>query len=240
MNNLSIYKILLICCIGAIQLGHSQNTGVKELLNKALAFYQSEEQYQVDMTYTMYQGLTGSKATESYQGSIIKNKAVSQIKMLNTDILQFPEGQLTINHTEKTVVYTIPEISSIERQVVQLNTLMKNYTQGKTTEKGDVILCELTADSQSNQNPYSRVILHINKNTYRLEKQELFFSRLIPFVGDRGVKKLDHGRLIITFEYSEGVLSEGIDIKDYIVLKSSEDVFLTGDYQEYRLINRSH
>ncbi|EZH71526.1 hypothetical protein ATO12_06885 [Aquimarina atlantica] len=233
------YIIILLCCIGSIQQNNAQNINIKNLFKKVAQSYNDKKQYQIDVTYTMYRGLTGNTITESYQGKMVKNNEFSQMTVLNSEILQFPGGQLNIDHTSKTATYIGSKGTSSKNQLLDINSFLDFYDKVKVTEKNGVLVCEMVSAKPNIQNQYGKVILYINKEKYLIEKQELFFSTLIPFV-DGNTKKMDYGRLIVHLKNRELESSAAPVLKDYIHVLSKQNITLAEQYKEYHLTNQAH
>ncbi|WP_024771411.1 hypothetical protein [Aquimarina macrocephali] len=233
------YITILLCCIGSIQQSNAQNTNVKNLFKKVAQSYNDKKQYQIDVTYNMHRGLTGNTITESYQGKMVKNNDFSQMMVLNSEILQFPEGQLNIDHTAKIATYIDSKGSSPKNQLLDISSFLDFYDEVKVTEKNGVLVCEMVSNKPDIQNQYGKVILYINKEKYLIEKQELFFSTLIPFV-DGNTKKMDYGRLVVHLKHRELESSAAPVLKDYINVLSKQNITLAEQYKGYHLTNQAH
>lgn len=239
MKKIYKYIAILLCCIGGIQQGNAQNANVENLFKKVTQSYMNKKQYEIDVTYNMHRGLTGNTITESYQGKMVKNNDFSQIIVLNSEILQFPEGQLNIDHTAKTATYVGSKRSSSKNQLLDINSFLDFYDKAKVTEKNGVLVCEMVFAKPDIQNQYGKVILYINKEKYLIEKQELFFSTLIPFV-EGNTKKMDYGRLVVHLKHRELKSSATPVLKDYINVLSKQNITLAEQYRGYHLTNQAH
>ncbi|PKV51937.1 hypothetical protein ATE84_4037 [Aquimarina sp. MAR_2010_214] len=239
MKNIYKYIAILLCCIGGIQQGNAQNTDVKDLFDKVTQSYNDKKQYQIDVTYNMHRGLTGNTVTESYEGKIVKNNDFSLIKIMDSEILQFTEGQLNINHAAKTAIYMNSK-SSPSNQLLNINSFLEYYDKTIVTEKNGVLICEMVSTKPNIQNQYGKVILHINKENYWIEKQELFFSKLIPFVDNNTTRKMDYGRLVIYLKYRGLENSTAPVLKDYINVLSKQKITLAEQFHGYHLTHQAY
>ena len=218
---------------------YAQNKEAKELLDKVAAFYENSSAYQVELTYNMHRGLTGNNITESYKGSIIKNGSFLKMELLDSEILQFKEAQLIIDNSAKQVLY-IDKSTGLDNSPLNISAYLDYYTKTVVTNKGNIIVCEMVPQEISGQLPYGKVVLYINKDTYSLEKQELFFSNLIPFKNENNEDVNDYGRLVIELKHQK--LNEDqktYKLSDYISISSGDEASLTGKYSGYNLIKQN-
>lgn len=236
------YIIIFFCCLFVTQEGQAQNEKTKDLLKKVQLAYENTKQYRIAVTYNMHRGFSGNNITESYQGSLVKNGDFSQFKALNSEIIQFPGIQLTMDHTEKIVRYAkTAKGATVPNSPLEVSNFLKLYDKTKVTERDGILVCEMVATKSNMQNPYAKVVLHVNKDTYRIERQELFFTSMIPFVESDGkTRKLDVGRLVILMNFKE--MEEQVEPtpKDFILRSGKNDMSLTEQYKGYRLINLDH
>ena len=85
------------------------------------------------------------------------------------------------------------------------------------------------------------MVLYINKENYHIEKQELFFATLVPFVDQKtNERKSDYGRLVITLDYQELVEQSAPKLKDYFSFSSTKRVILAPKYANYNFINQAN
>jgi len=236
------YIVTFFCCLFVTQEGQAQNEKTKDLLKKVQQAYENTKQYQIAVTYNMHRGFSGNNITESYQGTMVKNGKFSQFKALNSEIIQFPRIQLTIDHTEKVARYAKTEKgATVPNSPLDVANFLKFYDKTIVTEREGILVCEMVATKVNMQNPYAKVVLHVDKKTYRIEKQELFFTAMIPFVESDGkTRKMDVGRLVILMDFKETEEQAEPTPNDFIVLSGKDDISLTEQYQGYRLINLAH
>jgi len=219
--------------------GHAQT--VKEVLEKASAYYANTHQYQLSMTYTLFRGLSGDRATESYTGTMTKVNNYSQISVLNTTVFQFPEARLVIDEDRKIVAYS--EIGSTENvgSPVDVSSFLQYYSEAQILDKGTYWQCELVAEKKALTNlPYGKVILDIDKRDYQIRKQELFFANLIPFKDKNGeLEERDYGRLIIQLKQQGNDVVETKTLGDFILKTASNKIQLQQPYAAYELIDQT-
>lgn len=233
------YILFIWCCVCYIN-SNAQNQQVKDLFSKITQVYIAKKQYEIDVTYAMYRGAKGNNITESYTGKMVKNNEFSQFKVLDSEMLQFSNTQLSINHKTKTITYIPVKGASAQDMLFNMNTFLQYYDKATITEKNGIIICDMVPTKHNDQNQYGKVTLYINKDSYLIEKQELFFSNLIPFVEDKNTTKMDIGRLVIVLKYNQLASKTAPTLNEYIQVLSTKKVTLVEQYKGYHLINQAH
>ncbi|MBQ4819098.1 hypothetical protein [Aquimarina sp. MMG016] len=236
------YIMLLLCFVSTAQLAQAQNEKAKDVLEKVKKSYDDKKQYEIETIYNMHRGLTGNSITESYKGEMVRNEDVTRFRVLKTEILQFPKAQLNIDHNQKKVIYAKTQIGAAsQHSPIDVSVFLKLYYETSVTEKNGVLICEMVSNKPVSQNPYGKVVLHINKNTYLIEKQELFFSTLIPFVDEESnTKKMDYGRLVILLQLKDLQNNSKPALSDFITISPDNNISLTEQYKGYTLINQAN
>ena len=220
----------------AVNISFAQNYNVQQILEKVADHYASSDAYEVEVSYNMYKGLAGNKITESYTGLMIKQGDFSKFQVLNSEIIQFPKVQLVIDNETKQVMYTQNNTDALKNSPLNVKSFLEYFDKTSVVENGNLIVCEMVPTRIISEFPYGKVVLYINKNNYRLEKQELFFSNLLPYVDDDGSRVNDYGRLIINFTHKEAKDKTVNKLSDYISFSSNNEATLTKKYTNYNLI----
>jgi len=220
----------------------SQQDSASDVLKKVSSYYQTLDAYSLDIEYAMYKGYTGKNLTESYNASIYKNEGVTQLKVLGSTILQFSKAQLTINDANKTLIYNEISNKELNQSPLDISAFLNFYKEVSNTISKNVLTLEMVLQSSTIPIPYSKVILHVDKNTYALKKQELFLSTKVPFVDKEGKSTEDVGRLEITFQSKTNDINQiqVPKLEDYIVLKPNKQVRLTQAYAAYTIIDQTN
>ncbi|WP_378175194.1 hypothetical protein [Aquimarina sp. SS2-1] len=170
----------------------------KVIIEKVKNFYDNQSKYQVNVNYTLFDGLESTSILESYEGVIVKNDQNFYSKIHNTESLQISENYVKVNHDEKAVMYGKADEKNKPTTALNLELLFRNFNKAIIKEKEALYIIEMMAPSIS-QSPYRKVVLKITKNDFRLEKQILFFSSTIPVKTQNGNEKLTNPRLEVVF-----------------------------------------
>ncbi len=208
-----------------------------DILEKVNAYYKTASTYNIQSTYTMYRGYTGNTITESYKSTMYKTDNVVGINALGAEVITFSNAQITINSTNKTILYT--KGNNIKNNVIDVNALSKFYDQTSVKEEGNNIIYEISLKQKALNIPYSKLIFHINKNDYSLIKQEFFFTSKLPFTNKKGERENDFGRMEIIYSSNPKLLKNNIQLEDYLVINSNNEVSVTNTYKNYQLINQT-
>ncbi len=218
----------------------AQQGEMKSLLKKVADFYTNSGEYYIDINYKMYRGLTGNQVTESYNGVLIKKGAFYKMEVLGTEVLQFGDEKLILDHNNKLISYAKDKTQNPAELITNMNTFLQYYNEYQILDKGSNWVCEFVSSKKNIQQlPYGRVLLYVNKKTYALARQELYFSSVVPFKGKNGDTEYDYGRLIITLENSLKKNTEITSLEDYIKSNSEGKIELREAFSAYRVIDQT-
>ena len=74
-----------------------------------------------------------------------------------------------------------------------------------------------------------------------VERQELFFSTLIPFKDpETGRHKPDYGRLVIELQTKKTTSTEAPKLDDFVTISDNQKAFASSDYEGYNVINQAN
>ncbi|AXT18306.1 hypothetical protein D7030_08400 [Flavobacteriaceae bacterium AU392] len=216
---------------------NAQQPKASETLAKVGEYYKSAKTYNLEVEYNMYRGYTGNNKTESYKSTVYKNGGVTQMKVFNSEILQFPEAQITINNQDKTIVYRQGAVNTLQESPIDMSTFLKLYDEVSAKIEGNTIVHELVLKQQINVSiPYNRIKIYIDRDNYTLKKQELFLSIKVPFIDDNGESTDDEGRMEIVFKPNPEAIKRTPKLQDYVKRDSNKKLQLAKAYTNYTLI----
>ena len=222
-------------------ISNAQMPKAAETLTKVETYYKANSVLDLEVTYTMYKGHIGNNRTESYKGSIYKKGDTHRVKILDSEVLQFQETQLTIDNQNKTISYhTISEKDIQKKSPLNMSAFLKYYKETSSKVKGTTIIHELTLENKQLPMPYNKIEIHINKHDYSLTKQVLYLSKKIPFVGDNGKYTDDVGRMEIAFKKNPNPLVKVPSLQDYIILELDKKPRVSQAYARYNIIDQTN
>ncbi len=238
MNFIS-YKNTICLLLLTVFVNTLNAQGFGDVLEKVNNYYQTANSYNLESTYIMYRGYTGNTITESYKGTMYKKDGVKGMTALGSEVISFPNAQLTVNSTNKTIVYINNTSDIIKDNVIDINKLSKFYDETAVKEEGGIIIYEISLKKEALNVPYNKLIFHVNKNDFSLIKQEFFFASKLPFTNKKGERENDLGRMEIIYNSNIKPLKKNLKIEDYLVINSEDKVSLSKAYDDYQLINQT-
>ncbi|NMH85960.1 hypothetical protein [Flavivirga algicola] len=224
---------LLLCSI-SIQ---AQLPAAAESLAKTEAYYKMAKTLSLQVTYSMYKGHTGNHLTESYKGTMHRNENVSRIRILGSEILQFPKVQLTINKDNKTLVYNKISDQGLKKSPLDISIFLKYYKETSTRVRENMLIHEMVLKNNKMPIPYNKIVIYINRTNHQLIKQELYLSTKVPFVDENGKSTHDVARMEISFKHDEKIMNRVPKLNDYVLLESNKKVRLANAYAAYTIID---
>ncbi|QXP58413.1 hypothetical protein [Olleya sp. HaHaR_3_96] len=236
---LNSYKnvLCLFLFIGLVKLSQAQD--FSEVFQKVNNYYKTTNYYNIETTYTMYRGYTGKIITESYKGHMYKKKEVTGVTILGSEIITFPEGQITITDKSKSIIYINREKIALKNSIIDTHKLTKFYKQIAFKEDDNIAQYQFLLKNEVKNLPYNKLVFYINKSDNSILKQELFFTSKLPFTNKKGEREYDFGRMVIVYKVSNKLHKNSIKIEDYLIIDSNNKVSLTKAYKDYQLINQT-
>ena len=217
---------------------NAQQLSVNQILNKTVEFYKGINDYEILTTYSLHPADQPNVFIESYQGVTIKNQKRYHYKLLSSEVYIFDNKQLVVDHREQTVNYNIINYEDIKFPV-DFESYIELYDEQKVIEDKEYVICELSGSSKNIQNPYSKIVIYLNKKTYALVKQELFLKSLIPFKNETGVKQLVKGKMTVALKFSEKNKKTIPLFTDFIkVDNTNENMLVKEELKSYKLISQ--
>lgn len=227
--------IILLCGYLSV---YAQKPVAYETLKKVETYYKSLKTYDFQMKYTMYKGYTGNHITESYDGTMNKNNDISQIKILGSEIIQFPDVHIILNKENKTLLYNKISNQVTQKSPVDVSSFLNFYKETATEIKDGIIMHEMVLKNTQVPIPYNKIVLYVNENTFQIEKQMLYLATKVPFIDENGKETPDVGRMEISFTQNSSN-HKTPKLNDYVII-NSDKVSLTKAYQDYTIIDQTN
>ena len=236
------YPLLtLILFLGSITLNYAQEITAKETFNKIESYYKTIDILDIEMEYKMFRGYTGTNLTESYKGTMYKNEGVSKIDILGSEIIDLPEAKLIINKEAKTVTYHKKYNKETQSSPVDISMFLKFYKEASTKVKGNTIVHEMVLKKGIQiPVPYSKIVVYVDKNSYQMQKQELYLSTKVPFIDKNGKEAPDLARMEIKFKTNPNPSKKVPKLKDYVQIDANKKVRLSQNYAAYKIIDQTN
>lgn len=210
----------------------AQEITAREVLSKVGNHYKSRTApYGYATNYKIYAGYLSNEVVEEHDGVYVKNNNFEYSRIGNTELLSHDNIAAKISNDEKAIV--------IERQIKSPTLFSwQDYEKGysfslKKSDKDYV--CEIVPNKVS-QSPYAKIILHIDKGSFQILKQELFYIGAAEKLNEDGSHQSYLPRLVTTYK----VMKVGSDdlakykASNFFTLKASE-IHFQKKYSKYKV-----
>lgn len=235
--------IVFLISLAWVSYGFSQDKTptVEAVLTKVQQVFTTTSSYSIDISYKMFGNYSKTVAMEAFDGQMIKTNKDTYLKINNTIFLT--------SETKNVNVKVFEDEQVIEVSKTESNTLMTNspvYIEGfiklfknkNLVDKGDYYLCTLTTDAIT-QLPYGKIELYIEKDSFVITKQVLYFLAEYPFIDENGEQQKGNPKMVVTLSnFQKDIskeLAEVTDIKKYIT-KTGESYKPSATYKEFKII----
>ncbi len=193
----STLKLLIICLLGNTL--WAQN--VDDILKQYIEVTKNQTAVQSNINYAMYKNEDGTKAYESYNGIQIRASETFYQQLDKMEYIQGEDFVVKLNKDQKLMMVgysSEPIIKGIDQIATDK---MLEYFDEKSL-KDSQTYWEIELSSQEPElSEISKIILHIDKTTFKLSKQILFFDIVSDFAIYENESEPDMGipRLEITY-----------------------------------------
>ncbi|MFD2561874.1 hypothetical protein [Aquimarina rubra] len=238
MNRTKTYYLVFFILLTPLVFFGQEKNDIKPILEKVTSFYDTTSRYNVAIKQTLLRGKTGNNISESYSGNFTKDKRYSKLELLNSEVVEFSEVRLVIDHDSKAIEYN--KISRGVSTPIDINGFLKYYEGASLKSNEKQWICELIVKPSATFVPCDKILLYINKDYHFVEKQVLFLSRELPFKIEDGKTEQDFGRLEITFTHDLTMSDKVNDKVSNYVQGSGSNMTSVKKYKGYKVVNLSN
>ncbi len=236
MNRKTITALLFAFMFSSLV---AQEETVGSILQKSSTFYKGLSEYKVAISFGLHRGFESTMAVETYEGTFEKKGRFQRNQARETTVYLFPQAKIVLDENQKTMTYESFKEGAAQETPVDLTVYLQYFKKTQLINSGNEYICEMVPENNTfSQLPYGKVVLHINKDDYRINKQILFFSTPIPFTNKNGDTEQDYGRLVIDLKHRIGETITEMRLEDFIT-ESSGQRKAADAYTAYRLIDQS-
>lgn len=203
-----------------------KNESVEQIINKASQTFNAKEYFTYNINYKLFSDYTSKKATDAYDGFLLKKDNVYYYKIKNTEFIGFREYSVKVSNDEKAILIGKKGKDDFP---LNLNTYLKAFKSKLIKSDNATWICELVPDKVS-QIMFSKIIMAINKKDYSVSKQVLYFLNTSP--EDSNAQRLE-----ITFTPRNKDLPKDnalVDQSKYFI-KSGSTIKVAPRLKEYQL-----
>lgn len=218
-----------LCCFASAQ-------KIEPILEKVMAHYESQKEYELMTTYSLYRGHTKAHVSEQYTSTTIKNSRRTYITVLRSEIIQESGERLVVDHDQKSIHHQKTTGEKASNMPLNYKDLLRYYELEEYKEVEEKICLTLKLkQAQLMPTGYKTVKLYIDSSTHALLKQELFSNLLTEFINEDGTVDKQQSLLIIEFEEKKPVV-KAPKISDYLKKRADNTLYATQQYQRYTII----
>lgn len=169
-------KIMVITFLWIVSTAFcQQKVTADEVMKKAQAVMDKQDYTTTNMSYNLFLDYNSKKVYEHYKGYFLKMGKSTYIRIKNTEFVTFEDNKgLKINHDEKAIQFMSDRNPGINESPLELTSYLKSFPTRTLSSDATYFICELKPNKIS-QIMFSKIILYINKNDYRIEKQLFYF-----------------------------------------------------------------
>lgn len=229
--------------ISAILLSFSlQAQSIKEVLQKMNENYDESKLFSVDLKYTLFKGRFSDNISKQYYGKAANTTYGSYQRIDMIEMISTSDFALMLDEESRTISYNLPTESSVLRNIDQA---LSNASEKSLSSKGDSYIITLTYSGASNSN-LSRVIISIDKESYRIHLIDLLYSNQINFANSFGAKDYAYPHLRIEYSnYSNkpSIPESKFELSNYITIKKEnkiETLAPSSSYSTYEVIDNRY
>lgn len=229
------YKLLLISCV-VLCGSFAQYDDVKKVLEKMTAYYENNENFQMQTTYKVHKGNLSGELLEVQQGVYRQYKKDEYSYVLGDHtMIQNKDHYFTVDHGMKRMMIAL---NSKEKE----NAPMLNFEESlelcsEVIHKGNKITFIYSGAPASG---YSKVELEYNTNTYAIKRIVLYPVQKHYYE----VTESEFERIAVAMEVRYGdvqknsVSKKDLDVMGVYVQKQGKELLVTKKYSNYQLINQ--
>jgi len=207
----------------------------KAIIAKAQQSYRVNK-YSLRMEYHSYPTYTTDKVYTSYDAILMKNSTDMYYKISTTEMILIGTDMLKIAHDQKLVQHNkVSQTVMDQINPMDFEKLLPYFVKKEVKETDKVYKCTFHT-SEINQLPYSKLEVFVNKNTFEVQKQVMYFNQVKKYKTASGEIKTNYPRLeIICHPLGNDVDDEKFVLSNYIHKKGST-VTINKKYDNYKLV----
>lgn len=208
-----------------------QNLTVEKIFDLVENSYKNVAKYSYKVNYSFYVNEKSTKASESYEGLVLKFNSIKYQKINDVEFVDFGDKNVMLNHKEKLI-----QVSKIENtnSPVLIKTYLNMFPVHKLVEEKSQFVCTLSS-GKINQTNIDRIIFFIDKKTYSIKKQTFIYLGVNESTNKNTI---NNPRLEIVF-----IPRKINDIGDLELVKKSNyytiqsnNIVTSNKYKTYKLI----
>lgn len=170
---------------------------IVEFLKKSKLYYDTIKEFKLNTSYNLYLGYNSKNVAESYKGVLLKKGNEYYSKIGATEFVYLKKASIKIDNESKRMQYT----SATSQDVAMVYDMVKytsHFTSFELKSTSSQWICILKTGDIAFV-PYSKIIIHINKKDFTVDKQELFLLNQVK-TKEKGKTVYYYPKLVLTFQ----------------------------------------
>ncbi len=215
----------------------------EEVFERYINAKKTNTEYQVSINYALYNGKSGKMAYESYNGIQAKYNEVFYQKLKRTEFVLGKNFMVKLNPDEKAMLVGYSSSNIIDNpNSIDNSKILKAFEDKKLEDVKDYWKLTLSKPKDSSILEFSVVELYIDKKTFNLNKQVVFYNYIADFsvykatqnsLPQKGNPRLD----IIYTNYKDTISLDKKKFKrSHYFTYEKEKIFPSESYGDYEII----
>lgn len=234
-NFLSIYIALF-----GMLISYAQEAKVNTILKTYTKKILEDKGHQVTINYKIYKGHKQTEPHESMTGIVVKQGAKSYTKMGEVEIVNTPKMYLKINHKEKAMLLNNGVVAP-DQLNMNIDEFLQYAKAEITNENASSWTILLTPKGKITQLPFSKLIIEMEKKTYRVKRQVFYYYSQLNF--SENFKENDFANVKLEANYSNYSKRYTVPLsvfnKSTYLVKRGKTFYPVGKVKNYELINQA-
>lgn len=232
MNKVLSYSICILIFICSISAYSQENKQLTTIFQKVSEAYTNPERISLNFSYKLYTTYKSPIVSEQYIGYYFKTKTESYMKIHNTEFMQAKGISLKVNHDQKAMLVGKNSAEIAAATPTNISGYLKYFKTKNLSSDGNNWICTLET-SLYTQLPYGKIVVYVNKRTYKIEKQILYLLDKASYKNKNGIIKQDYPRLEITI--SDRNSFDVFNINTFITMHG-QNYLPSKKYSNYKLL----
>ena len=173
-------NILIICILVLLFSNKASGQDFNTIIKEVIA-HNNKDTYHYNLHYKVFRGEKGQKVYEDYKGVMALKEGNFYQKIDVMETLQTSTFIVKLNHNDKQIrIDRGDALTPVNTLSLDLSTIDKLFDKGTVEDLGSVYKLELLSKKTSGSQ-YSKVFVHIDKQTKKMIKQVMFLRQLQDF-----------------------------------------------------------
>ncbi len=229
-NYLKCVIAIVIIFVGGNVIGQTSEKILKESFEKTFG----KQEFEVENTYRLYKGMTGTKVFEKYSGISARQGKRFYQKIGAMELLFGENFFVKLNHDDKEItIGTSDENFSIGFPIDDVSKLLEYYCEGSISNEKDYLVIVMDANPEK-QNDITKLKIYIRNN--KIIKQVFYLSQVKDFSvydENKSDKLFDVARLEVDYTNIKYKVNNSFFLKDRYFTIKNNNIILGEEFKNF-------